>query len=89
MLVHAQFAKTLHYLGIGWQAATVYRGSVCTARRSPSGSGWALEHRHNRIRDKLRAQFCSVEDCFAALDEDNSGTLNRRELAVGLAKASK
>ena len=32
-------------------------------------------------------QFASVEDCFAALDEDGSGTLNRRELAVGLAKA--
>jgi len=64
----------------------VYRGSVCRARRSPSGFGWALEHRHCRIRDKLRAQFCSVEECFAALDEDSSGTLNRRELAVGLAK---
>ena len=34
-------------------------------------------------------QFASVEECFAAIDEDGSGTLNRRELAVGLAKAWK
>ncbi len=61
---------------------------MCSAKRSPSGGGWALEHRHGRIRDKLRAQFSSVDECFAALDADSSGTLNRRELAVGLAKAS-
>ena len=88
MIILVYVCKALYNWVGGVQAAAVHHGSVCMARRNPSGHGWALDHRHDRIRDKLRAQFGSVEECFAMLDEDRSGTLNRRELAVGLAKVS-
>lgn len=37
-----------------------------------------------RIKRKLEDKFPSPEECFAALDKDGGGSLDRVELAVGL-----
>ena len=51
---------------------------------SPFGIAWCRPNKLRRIRVKLTNAFESAEDCFAKLDDDGGGSINRKEMVMGL-----
>ena len=51
---------------------------------SPVGSGWCRPNKLRRIRVKLTNTFPSAEYCFKKLDQDGGGSVDRKEMVMGL-----
>ena len=52
----------------------------------PFGDKWCRPNKLRRIRTKLAATFSSAHECFCKLDDDGGGSINRKELVLGLFK---
>jgi hypothetical protein len=51
---------------------------------SAGGQDWILPFTYRRVRRKLGDKFGAPEHAFYALDDDDSGSLTRAEVGVGL-----
>ena len=50
----------------------------------PCGSGWARPFKIRRIKNKMMEKFTDPIKMFQAMDRDGGGSLDRKELAMGL-----
>ena len=50
----------------------------------PSGEAWVMAHKLRRVRSILAARAADADEMFALLDSDGGGSLDRKEVAVGL-----
>jgi len=51
---------------------------------SPFGDKWCRPNKLRRIRVKLVNAFASANECFTKLDDDGGGSINRKEMVMGL-----
>lgn len=51
---------------------------------SPFGDKWCRPNKLRRIRVKLANAFGSAHECFIKLDDDGGGSIDRKEMVLGL-----
>jgi hypothetical protein len=76
-MVHAELHRTRY--GVWYLKDFLHEGMP-----QPAGAEWVRHVRMRRIKMKMLKSASKAQDMFALLDNDGGGSLDRKEMAVGL-----
>jgi len=65
-------------------ALSQHPNSICPDVDMPPGKEWVHPAKCSQIKRKMQEKFSTAEEGFAKIDRDGGGSIDRRELSVGL-----